>query len=250
MDDTSFGSIIRSLELGNIDNMPAHAGRSDKRTIGVILQLVARHRRHLLLLTSPMGGGGTGTIKSTVEVGSDDLAVVINLPIEHRSLCPGDTGIGNEDVEAAIEFFDDLVDHFLHVFGVGDVDLVGFAYGFDISAMGEWNRIGFFLHLTPYSFSISLARSRAFLLLLYQIATLAPDSASAWATARPIPAPAPETMAVLPLFEKRGRTFSVLGATVLSWVKSPPFIAESAMFARQREKCFEDEEDPSSTVSI
>ena len=141
MDDARFGSIISSLELRNVDNMPAHTRCSDKGTIRIILQLPARHRRHLLLLTSPMGGGRTGAIEGAVEVGRDDLAVVINFPIEHGSLCPGDTGIGNEDVEATVEFFDDLVDHFLHVFGVGDVDLVGFACDFDALAAGEGNSI-------------------------------------------------------------------------------------------------------------
>ena len=72
----------------------------------------------------------------------------------------------------------------------------------------------------------------AFLLLLYQIATLAPASASACATASPIPAPAPETMAVRPLREKSGRTWSEMGATVLLWVKLPPVIEPSILADR------------------
>jgi hypothetical protein len=84
-------------------------------------------------------------------------------------------------------------------------------------------------HFTPYSASIFSASLRAFLLLLYQIATFAPASANACATANPIPAPAPETMAVRPLREKRGSTWSVVGAVVLPWVKFPPFMAPSAI---------------------
>ena len=58
------------------------------------------------------------------------------------------------------------------------------------------------------------------------MATLAPASARAWATAKPIPAPAPETIAVRPLREKSGRTRSVYsGASVLLCLKLPPFIA-------------------------
>ncbi len=69
----------------------------------------------------------------------------------------------------------------------------------------------------------------AFLLLLYQIATLAPASARACATARPIPAPAPETIAVRPASEKRGRTRSEIGAVVLLWVKFPPVMELSIL---------------------
>lgn len=75
--------------------------------------------------------------------------------------------------------------------------------------------------------AIFSASSMAFLLLLYQIATLAPASASAWATAKPIPAPAPETIAVRPLSENMGITRFVVssGATVLPCLKTPPIIA-------------------------
>ena len=69
----------------------------------------------------------------------------------------------------------------------------------------------------------------AFLLLLYQIATFAPASARACATAKPIPAPAPETIAVLPLSEKRGRTRSDSGAVVLLWAKDPVDVMAPSM---------------------
>ena len=59
------------------------------------------------------------------------------------------------------------------------------------------------------------------------MATFAPASARACAAANPIPAPAPETMAVRPLSENRGRTFPAFGAVVLLWVKFPPVIAPS-----------------------
>lgn len=84
--------------------------------------------------------------------------------------------------------------------------------------------------MTAYSFAICLADSSASsFLLLYQMATFAPASANAWATANPMPDVAPDTMAVLPFSEKSGRTRSELGATVLSCVNFPSFI--SAMVA-------------------
>lgn len=90
------------------------------------------------------------------------------------------------------------------------------------------------VHFTPKVFSIFSASAMAFLLLLYQMATLAPASARAWATARPMPAPAPETMAVLPLREKRGRTRSVYwGATVLLWVNWPSTMVTLSAIVRE-----------------
>lgn len=61
------------------------------------------------------------------------------------------------------------------------------------------------------------------------MATLAPDSARACATARPMPAPAPDTIAVLPLLLKSGSTFFSEGGLVLLWTKSPPLIEAFAM---------------------
>lgn len=84
---------------------------------------------------------------------------------------------------------------------------------------------GKYAHLTPYVLAMTAADSSACLLLLYQIATLAPASARASATARPMPAPAPETIAVLPLSEKRGSTRSTLGTGELSCLKAPLFIS-------------------------
>ena len=60
---------------------------------------------------------------------------------------------------------------------------------------------------------------------------LAPASARPWATDRPMPAPAPETIAVLPLRLKSGRTLSVLGGWVLSLLKTPSLIAPSDILA-------------------
>jgi hypothetical protein len=159
---------------------------------------------------------------------------VLDRAVEHGAFGPWDAGVGDEDVEAAVEFFDDLVDGRFDGLVGGDVDLVGLAcevlvprFPFTLPADVQICESGVEvdLHFTPYSFSIFSASWMAFLLLLYQMATLAPASARPCATARPIPAPAPETMAVLPLRENNGMTRWDSGALVLLWTKLPPFMA-------------------------
>lgn len=83
--------------------------------------------------------------------------------------------------------------------------------------------------MTPYSFAMSAAAcSAGSFRVLYQMATLAPASASAWATPSPIPDVAPEMMAVLPLSEKSGMTRFDSGAAVTPCVNLPSCM--SAMF--------------------
>jgi hypothetical protein len=83
--------------------------------------------------------------------------------------------------------------------------------------------------MTPDSFAMSAAAcSAGSFRVLYQMATLAPASASAWATPSPMPDVAPETMAVLPLSEKSGMTRFDSGATEALCVNLPSFM--SAMF--------------------
>ena len=49
---------------------------------------------------------------------------MIDLSVNSSSLGPGDTGVGDENVETTIKFLDDLVDGILHAFGIGDIDLI------------------------------------------------------------------------------------------------------------------------------
>lgn len=107
--------------------MPAHTSSSHEATVGIVVQLLAVHRSHLFLLASPVLASGSSAVEGAVEIGSDDLAVVVDFAVEHGALSPWDTGIGDEDVETAIEFLDDLINHLIDVFGIGDVDLVGLA---------------------------------------------------------------------------------------------------------------------------
>ena len=104
--------------------MPTHAGSSNEATVGEVLELLAMHACSFHLLASPVRTGGLGAIVSAVEIGGNDFAIVVNFTVEHRPLRPRDTGVGDEDIETAIEFLDYLVDRFLNVLGIGDIDLV------------------------------------------------------------------------------------------------------------------------------
>jgi hypothetical protein len=52
---------------------------------------------------------------------------VVDLAIESGSLSPGNAGVGNENVEATVEFLDDLVDGLLYWLPAGNIDLVRLA---------------------------------------------------------------------------------------------------------------------------
>lgn len=52
---------------------------------------------------------------------------MVNLAVDHGALGPGDAGVGDEDVEAIVEFGDLGLYGFFDFGGVLDVDLVGFA---------------------------------------------------------------------------------------------------------------------------
>ncbi len=127
VDDTSLGGIVRSLQLRDVDNMPAHRRRRDEAAVGEVLELVAIGIGALELLAAPDLAGRASAEEGAVKVGGDDLVVVGDLAADGGALGPGDAGVGNEDVEAAVELLDDFVDDLLDVGFVGDVDLVGLA---------------------------------------------------------------------------------------------------------------------------
>ncbi len=66
MNDASFGAIVRSLELRNIDNMAAHAGSGDEASVPIILERPAMYVRALLFLPSPDSTCRPGTIKGAI----------------------------------------------------------------------------------------------------------------------------------------------------------------------------------------
>lgn len=128
MYNARLGGVVRGLQLRDVDDMTRHTSRSDKRSTSEVLERLAIDRCAFLLLASPVLPSSAGTVECAVEIGCDDFAVVVNFSVEHGALGPGDTGIGDEDVEAAIEFLDDVVDGFLDGFVLCDINLVGFAW--------------------------------------------------------------------------------------------------------------------------
>lgn len=112
MNNAGLGCVVCSLHLWDIDNMSTHTCRSDETTICVILELLSVKSRSLFLLASPVVTCGTGAVESAVEIRGDDFAVVVDLAIEHGTLRPRDTSIGNEDVETAVEFLDNGINCF------------------------------------------------------------------------------------------------------------------------------------------
>ena len=126
MDNSSFRSVVRSLQLRDVDNMAAHTRCSNKAAI-LEVNLIAIAISAFFSLSPPVLTCCTGAVERAVQVGVHDVVVVFDLAIEHGSLCPRDAGIGNENVEAAIELLDDFVDTLLYVLFVSNVDLIGFA---------------------------------------------------------------------------------------------------------------------------
>jgi len=127
MDNTSLRSIIRSLELRNIHNMSAHARRRHKTAIGIPLQRPSVERRALGLLAPPVLSSSAGAVEGSVQVSAHHLRVVDEIAIDHGALRPGDAAVGDEDVEAAVEFGDDVIDGYYDGICGGGVYLVGFA---------------------------------------------------------------------------------------------------------------------------
>ena len=90
-------------------------------------QLLAKGVHTTLVLLAEDLARGSGAVEDAVEICRHDGFVVRELAIDHPTLSPGDTGIGDEDVEAAAEVANAFVQHLLRVLGVGNIDLVCFA---------------------------------------------------------------------------------------------------------------------------
>jgi len=127
VDDGSLRSIIRRLQLRDIDNMPTHAGSGDE-TPAPELNLIAIDVRLLLPLAPEVRASSMSRVIRSIHVYLHNLLIMVDLPVEHGALGPGDARVGNEDVEAAIEFLDDRIDGFLDVLSVDDIYLVCLAF--------------------------------------------------------------------------------------------------------------------------
>lgn len=66
MDDASLGSVVSRLQLGDIDNVSAHACCSNEAAIGIILKFLSIDISSLLFLPSPVDTSSSGTIERAV----------------------------------------------------------------------------------------------------------------------------------------------------------------------------------------
>lgn len=124
MDDGNLSSVVGCLHLGEVDNVPAHRGSSNEASICEVGELVAVGIGALLLLAAPVGSGSLGAVEGTVEINGDDIAVVVDGTVDHGALGPGNTGVSNKDIEAAIEVLDDVIDSLLDGVCIGDLNLI------------------------------------------------------------------------------------------------------------------------------
>ena len=74
-----------------------------------------------------MKTSGICTVINAVHIGRHDVLVMFDLTVKKVALRPWDSSICNENVEATIELFHDLIDNFFDVLLASDVDLVSSA---------------------------------------------------------------------------------------------------------------------------
>lgn len=110
--------IVRGLQLRDIDDVAAHGRRGDEAAI--------RKARDIALLLLPPEDvtGSAGAEEGPVEVGGNDLAIVLDLAVEGGALRPRHARVGDEDIEPVVELGDDLVHVLLDVGLIEHVDLV------------------------------------------------------------------------------------------------------------------------------
>lgn len=202
MDNGRFGGIIDSLALGNVDDMSGYARRRNKASARKALQLFSIRCSTLELLSAKMLASSMGAVHNAVRVNLHQVVVSRQICINECLIAPCHAGIGDKDVQTAAQVSNSLRYTFFN--GCVRCDI----YFVCLACDGVLVRLAILIfwhhpHWTLYLAAMSAAVETASALELYQIATLAPASANALATARPIPPPAPEMMAVLPVREKR-----------------------------------------------
>lgn len=124
MNDRNLSGIIGSLHLGEVDDMTAHRGSSNEAAVCEVGEFVTVGIGSFFLLAAPVLSGGPGTVKSTVEISGDYIAVVGEGTVDHGALSPWNTGVSNKNVETAIEFFDNVVHGVLDSLCVGNLNLI------------------------------------------------------------------------------------------------------------------------------
>lgn len=128
VDNARLGRIVSSLHLREIDDMPAHRRRRDEAAVVEVGQFVAVQIGALVLLSPPMRSSSLGAVECPIKVASHNARVVIQRPVHHGSLGPGNARVGDEDIQAPVHLAHDGIDDNLDGVGVGDVDLVSLGW--------------------------------------------------------------------------------------------------------------------------
>lgn len=104
--------------------MTAHAGRGNEAAISVSFKLAPIHVRTILFLALPNFAGCSGAVEGTIKICGDYLPIVINITIQGWTLSPGNARVGNENVQPTVELCNDLIDSFLDLVCIRNIDLV------------------------------------------------------------------------------------------------------------------------------
>lgn len=121
MNDTSLGSVVSSLKLRNIDNMPAHRSSGDEASIPEAFNVA------LFLLLPPLCGSSFGAVKCTIQVRFHHIAIMVHFTVDHRTLGPRNTRISHHNIETAVELLDYQVGGILNGLRILDIYLIGLA---------------------------------------------------------------------------------------------------------------------------
>ena len=124
MNNACLSGIVCCLELGYVDNVPAHASCGNKATIAVVLQLLPIDVGSLLFLPSPVDTSSSGTVEGAVQVSSDYSSIVFDFAVKRCTLGPGYSSISNKNVKTAVELSNNLIDDGLDTFRIRGVTLI------------------------------------------------------------------------------------------------------------------------------
>ena len=127
VDDSGLGTVVDGLELGDVDDATTHGSGGDEATGDEVLERLAVDGRSLLLLATEVSTSRLGAPHDTIDVDSHDLLGSFHGAINESTILPGNTRVGDEDIEATIELDDDIVDGLFHRLGGDNVDLVSLA---------------------------------------------------------------------------------------------------------------------------
>lgn len=128
MDHSRLSCVVRGLHLREVDNMSAHGCRSDEAAISKVGQFLPIEVGTVFLLSPPVCSGSASAVEGAVQVAVHYCGIVLDRAVNHRPFSPGNSGIGNKDIQTAIEFLDNGVDADPDGIGVGDITLVSLSY--------------------------------------------------------------------------------------------------------------------------